>query len=109
MSEIRTSQYELGGIRHIEVALPNRPKVTVARVDEQLPHEQLVERAERYWQARDNEEAKASLLRRKHNRQVYISFLPTRDVDTTLEGYYAYVLKDRRRYGKYQILEAIEL
>lgn len=110
MTGYATTKYELGGIRHIEVRLPNRPAVTVARDDDHLTDAELVARATSYWQARDKQELVANTLKHKYpNRQVYIGALPTNDVLTALNGYYAYVLKDRKRQGKYQILDAISL
>ena len=109
MKDYSITKYELGGVRYIEVRLPNRPAVSVARDDEHLVDVELVARATSYWQARDKEELTANTLRLKYNRQVYIGILPTNDVDTTLSGHYAYVLKDRKRHGKYQILDATSL
>lgn len=103
------TRHELGGIRYVGVRLPNRPSVTVARDSEDLSDTQLGQRAVAYWQARDREDSLANALRQKYHRQVYIGTLPTYDVETELKGSYAYVLKDRRRHGKYQILEAMRL
>jgi len=100
---------ELGGIIQIWVRLPNRASVVVATGDEQLDERELIERAERYWVLRDKENKIAEMLRGKHGRQVYRGQLPTHDIQTTLVGHYAYVLKDRKEKGKYQILEAIEI
>ncbi len=42
--------------------------------------------------------------------QVYMSYLPARDIEWHGEsGVYAYVLKPRRRNGFYQVLKAIKL
>ena len=103
------TKYELGGIRYIEVRLPNRSSVSIARDDEGLSDTQLEQRTIKYWQARDNQETIANTLRRKYGKQVFIGCLPTHDIETALEGNYVYVLKDRRKRGKYQILEAIKL
>ena len=105
--EANITKYELGGIRYISVRLPNRSAVTVARDDAELSVMQLEQKAIAYWQFRDNEETVANALRQKHNRQVYIGYLPTHDIETELEGNYVYVLRNRRRHGKYQILEAV--
>ena len=107
MTDYSITKYELGGIRHIEVRLPNRPAVSIARDDDNLSDIELIKRATSYWQARDREESISNTLKTKYpDKQVYIGVLPTHDIDTTLNGYYAYVLKDRKRQGKYQILES---
>ncbi|MCJ7805164.1 hypothetical protein MUP46_00785 [Patescibacteria group bacterium] len=103
------TKYELGCIRRVQVHLENRPAVTITYESEGLTEQQLVQRAIAYWEGHDKREAAEKQLRDKYDRQVYAGNLPCHDIETNLNGYYAYVLKDRRSKGKYQILEAIEL
>ena len=103
------TQHILGEIRYIDIRLEGRPSVSVARADEGLSEDVLIERAKKYWDSRDKQESIASNLRAQYNKQVYVGTLPTSDVDTTLSGYYAYVLKERKKGGKFQILEAVNL
>jgi len=109
ISKPTITKYVLGEITHIQVRLPNRPAIIVARDDQHLSDDELIACAMSYWQARDREEAIANTLKQRYNKQVFIGFLPVEDIDTTLQGYYAYVLKDRKHNHKYQILGAISL
>ena len=109
MESTITKQW-LGEILRVWVRLPDRSAVQVADDREGLPEIELVKRAVAYWKYRDTEEMATNTLRQQYpNKQVIIGFLPCHNIDTTLNGHFAYVLKNRRSHGKYQIQEYIQL
>ena len=100
---------ESGGITSAWVRLEGRSAVCLGESD--LPVAELAARAERYWQHEDAQAAAEQQLRARHpGRQVYGSWLPEADVDLPpgqQPGHYLYVLCDRRRRGKHQVLDLI--
>lgn len=70
--------------------------------------DEAIAQAVKFWERRDYENALADSVRSKSgNRQVFSGDLPCADVEWNGEpGWYTYTLKDRRRHGKHQVLEA---
>jgi len=109
MEKTIISYHEFGCIRHAWVSIPGRSSVCVGRQGEL--ETTIIDRAIIHWQRHDAYKIIEDAMRAKHpEQQLYTSMLPQPDVIWDgQEGYYLYCLKDRRKAGKYQVLDAVLL
>lgn len=105
-----------GGCEYVRVCLPNRTSVDyspfvvsgmqIVRVD--MPRARALKYARQLWERRDRIDGLAAQLHAQYpDLQVYENRLPSCDTDTPVglpAGVYVYVLKDRRKAGRWQVL-----
>jgi hypothetical protein len=97
---------ELGCIKHKWIQCEDGIARQLGSADE--PDEVIIERARKVVERKKKIEQIENELRAKYpNRQIFQGFLPTYDVFWDgEEGEYLYVLKDRKKGNKYQVLAA---
>jgi hypothetical protein len=100
---------EVGCIRHKWVSCKDGISRCLGTADED--DEVVIERGRGAVRMKERMEQLENKLRREHpGKQIYHGFLPAYDVDWDgQEGMYLYVLKNRRRGGKYQVLAAVPI
>jgi len=100
---------ELGDIKSKWISLPNLPLMNMGRAEE--PDSVIIQRGLQVYKDRMIKNQVQEKLRGKYPlKQIFEGTLPTYDVEFTGKpNWYLYVLKDRKRRGKYQVEEAIEL
>jgi len=110
-NKIEFFKTETGCITYLWIKFPEKPAVCVGNVNENISKEEAIDRGKKYWEREDKIKKITIELQEKYpGYQIYIGFLPCNDC--TFEGEYAqyiYVLKNRRKNGKYQIEEAIKV
>lgn len=101
---------ELGGIRSWWVAIPGEPQRCVGRVDELTQQEAIVRGEQLAKQAVTVRMRTQALQDRWPNAQIFRGYLPAYDVEWHgASGEYLYVLRPRRKLGKYVVAEAVKL
>ncbi len=95
--------HEFGNIQHAWVRLAGEPARCVGRRGE--PESELIARAERAAKCAAHQRTLEIELRRRYpGRQIYTGFLPADDTHYDgPAGEYIYILRRRRRRGKYLI------
>ena len=105
--EQRIHREELGCIWSKWIRLPGLPLMCMG--ENKTPDKEIIQRAISQYKSRYNKRKIDNKLSSKYPyKQLYESMLPESDVEFTGDpGLYIYVLKTRRRHGKYQVQEAI--
>jgi len=100
---------ELGAIRYKWALCRDGIARQLGRANES--NEVIIDRAEKAVQAKEKADRLEAGLRSKYpDKQIYSGFLPASDVEWDEQGgYYLYILKDRKKHGKYQVQEAVLL
>jgi len=108
---MKTYRQALGGITRIWVLCPDGVWRSLAAEHENIDKSELEARAEAAAKAAQKvKEAEEELRRLYPGEGLFRGPLPTHDVEWDgPPGYYVYVLRRRKRRGKYRVLGAIKV
>jgi hypothetical protein len=98
-----------GGIKKIWIRIVGRSAICAGFAD-QITEKEGILFAETFWKNHDELIKIENSFRKKNpKKQIYMGYLPTRDTDTILEGYYMYVISNNKIQGKYKIKDYVKL